>query len=293
MSGQCEFERVEKLRIQAAGLPDSPGVYRFHGDVAQALIYIGKSINLRKRVLSHFSAASSDSRERKLVSMSQTISFTVTPGELSALLLESEEVKEKQPLLNRRLRRQRNLVTFELAAHENFARGTTTLLQPKLVAASWPPSDEQHQYFGLFTSKHHAQRQLRDLATAHELCLVALGLENSRRACFGYQLRRCRGVCAGSESPQSHNRRLLAAVADDAVKVWPFSGPVAIQELPRAESVSVINQWYYLGSCASIAEARALVGSGAGKRTLLDRDAYRIVSRWLLSPPDTTKIISL
>lgn len=286
---------IDSLKAQALDLPSSAGIYRFHAQNSEIPVYIGKSINIRKRVLSHLSAANSNARERKLISMSSYVSCTSTPGELSALLLESEEIKLKQPLLNRRLRRQRQLLTFEIAPTAKTAQPNQEPLNLQLVPAVWPPPCPENSYFGLYASRTQAQRRLRDLATQHQLCLVTLGLEkpSTARSCFGYQLRRCAGACVGKECVQDHNIRFLAAVASDAIRIWPFEGPIGIKETAETEQIDVVDQWYYLGAYSSLDEAADQAKRQASGRTLLDRDAYRILNRWLYSPPAGAQLIPL
>lgn len=281
--------RAATLRAQALALPTSPGVYRFHGPDTEVPIYIGKSINLRKRVLSHLTASNTDSREHKLVSLSTRISYTQTTGELTALLQESQEVKQRQPLMNRRLRRRRQLFTYQVAPSAQGAPESTV----KLVPAIWPPALSTATYFGLYSSKTQAQRSLRDLAARHQLCLVVLGLEKSTRGCFGYQLNRCEGACVGKETEVAHSKRLQAAVAEFAIRVWPYPGPIGIQESTDATQINVIDQWYHLGAYESSALAENGMHHSPSQPTLLDRDAYRIVSRWLCAPPEGAKIIPL
>ena len=75
-------------------LPESPGVYLLHGD-NDVLLYVGKSVNLRQRVLSHFAA---DTREYKAMRLTQEvrrIHWHETVGELGALLLESRLVMNR------------------------------------------------------------------------------------------------------------------------------------------------------------------------------------------------------
>jgi DNA polymerase-3 subunit epsilon len=82
-----------------------PGVYIFKDEVHRP-IYVGKSITLKKRVISHF-----QSMLPKEVKMSQqvySVETIPTGSELAALLLESKLVKELQPLFNRMLRRQKS-----------------------------------------------------------------------------------------------------------------------------------------------------------------------------------------
>ena len=78
-------------------LPQTTGVYIFFGE-GNFPLYIGKSINIRSRVLSHLR----NPNEKKMIAQALKIDFIETAGEIGALLLESQMIKEHSPLFNRR-----------------------------------------------------------------------------------------------------------------------------------------------------------------------------------------------
>ena len=94
-------------------LPERPGVYYFY-DKDNVLLYVGKSKNIRKRVLSHFYHIDETVRHADLINQTVHIDFKCTAGELGALLLESAEIKSLQPIYNRRLRKNQNLYSWIL-----------------------------------------------------------------------------------------------------------------------------------------------------------------------------------
>ena len=96
-------------------LPTGHGVYLFYGDNRLPL-YIGKSINIRERVTSHFSADHSSTKEMSIAQEVKSIEHKSTAGELGALLLEAKLVKELQPIYNRKLRREGALCAWQLAS---------------------------------------------------------------------------------------------------------------------------------------------------------------------------------
>jgi DNA polymerase-3 subunit epsilon len=85
-------------------LPDKPGVYYFH-DQTRKVIYVGKAINLKKRVASHFSGHSVKQQRQNFLRDIHGISFEVCATELMALLLECAEIKKLWPAYNRALKR--------------------------------------------------------------------------------------------------------------------------------------------------------------------------------------------
>ena len=86
-------ESVEKL-------PMSPGVYYFYSDRTHP-IYIGKAKNLKRRVLSHFTASSSTGIKQIFQREVKRIDFKPTENEYEALLLEDAEIKRWWPKHNR------------------------------------------------------------------------------------------------------------------------------------------------------------------------------------------------
>src|SRR5207248_1512466 len=90
-------------------IPEKPGVYIFYGQQGTPL-YVGKSINIKERVLSHFASDHSSPKEMKISQQIESIETITTAGELGALVKESILVKKLQPLYNRQLRITRKLV---------------------------------------------------------------------------------------------------------------------------------------------------------------------------------------
>lgn len=85
-------------------LPDKPGVYYFYNQ-AKKVIYVGKAINIKKRVASHFSGHNVNPQRQNFLRDIYSISFEVCATELMALLLECTEIKKLWPVYNRALKR--------------------------------------------------------------------------------------------------------------------------------------------------------------------------------------------
>lgn len=250
-------------------LPSCPGVYQFHGE--SGLLYVGKAVNLRQRVLSHFSADHANPVEMRLSQQVRRVTWETCPGELGALLREARLVKQLQPLHNRQLRKQRLLLSLRLA------RGDDGLLRPEPV--SGPSLAGAGRLHGLFHTRAAITTLLRDLGRTHALCDQALGLEKlARRACTSRQLKRCAGLCTGDDSIADHNARLQAALADIALKAWPFDGPVGLVEThpdSGEREIHVVDNWCWLGSVGD--EAALADCLAAARDPVLDRDTYRLL----------------
>ena len=264
----------DAVSTACATLPESAGVYFFYRD--QTLRYLGKSINIRQRVQSHLSAARRGGKEARYVFAANRLEFERSSSELHALLRESALIKSLQPLYNKRLRRPRQLWSWQLTES-----GKTAL--PQLVHHQWPPPENMLQW-GLFRNRTRANSALRALCKDALLCEQTLGLSKGSGPCFQYQLRRCRGVCAGRETTSTHHQRLIKAFSERAHNVWPYPGPMAIHHGTQGSTVSVLHAWNYLGDypCLDAAE-KALQRSAPlqARITQLDLDGFRIALSFL------------
>lgn len=279
------------LREAIEDLPVTPGVYTFHGEEGQLPLYIGKSINLRSRVLAHLRTP----EEARLLRQTKRISFERTAGEVGALLLESQRIKSEHPLHNQKLRRSRVLVAWRLADGK-----------PLLVDAKQVDFAQEPGLYGLYANRQTALQHLHRLADEHQLCLSVLGLETltKGRPCFRAQIKQCAGACCGQETLQAHQDRFQVALQAVHVVTWPYPGAVAlieretlvqkltsesgngmtnsqdcIENSSRLVDYHVIRNWCYLGTVSTEGQAKALNTVSAS----FDADSYKILCRPLLS----------
>ena len=248
-----------------AALPTGSGVYIFKGQGTLPL-YIGKSVNIRSRVLSHLRTPD----EAGMIAQTRHIDFIETAGELGALLLESRMIKEQSPLFNQRLKRVRRFSSIRLRQTD---KGTTLeIVDSKTVNLGTTP-----KLFGLFSSNHAAKQKLNELAQQHGLCKVVLGLEKtSTRGCFGLQIKTCLGACVGKEARALHDERLSAALMDLQVEVWPYRGPVElIEENDGWVQRHRVNNWCHLETwCSKTGQASQITTFNPQD---FDRDSYQIL----------------
>jgi DNA polymerase-3 subunit epsilon len=166
------------------GCPDTPGVYQFYNEQGQA-IYIGKSVNLRSRILSHFNVGQKNAKDLNISQELADIEWIECAGDMGAQLLEAKLIKQHHPKYNVRLKKITKLWSFET---EEDPQGYLTL---KLLSTDALSADSLQNRFGLYRSKKQALSALEKLAQQHQLCHRLTGLENKRSgACFAYQLKR-------------------------------------------------------------------------------------------------------
>lgn len=262
-------------------LPDGPGVYIFEGEAGRTL-YVGKSVNIRKRVLSHFGRDHAESKEFKMAQLITHIRAHETNGELSALLLESRLVKELQPVYNRQLRRLQQMLCVRAEPDEQ------GYLQLELVEVSEIDAAETADILAVYPRRGRAKESLQEIAKTFDLCPKLMGLEKASQACFWQQLGKCRGACAGKEEAEIYNRRLLMAFERQRIQAWPYKGPVLIEEaLGNEVQGIVVDQWCVIGElkqepyCDPVLEQH-------GRQ--FDLDTYKILQQFLLTKLDKLRV---
>lgn len=264
-------------------IPDAPGVYLFYGENGIAL-YAGKSISLRSRVLSHFAGDHRDSKDMKIAQQVRRVEWVETAGELGALIEEAQLVKRLAPVYNRRLRRTAELCAWHWRAEE-------LLSPPRLVTAQELERTGFADLYGLFRSRSAALEAMREIAVAHGLCAIVLGLEKGKGPCFAHQLKRCRGACVGKESRAAHALRLATALAQLRMRPWPFKGRIAVRENGHGAGLVVLDRWCYLGTARSEAELADLANSRP--QPAFDLDTYKILSRFFASARRDYEVVEL
>jgi excinuclease Cho len=205
-----------------------------------------------------------------MVAQTRRIDFIETAGEIGALLLESQMIKAQSPLFNQRLRRVKTLCAIRL--HHTEEGVVPEIVDSKSVNLGSTPG-----LYGLFSSVHAANAKLKELAQQHMLCMSVLGLEKtSKRGCFGLQIKTCLGACVGKEDRAAHDARLLSALSDSQVEVWPLAGPVDLLEATDGwVQRHRVNHWCYLGTqCSKTGNASMLKTS---KPHDFDLDTYKIL----------------
>jgi len=255
-------------------LPDTPGVYLFYGPKNE-LLYVGKSKNVRRRVISHFSLSPASGKELSICSQTHTVEARTTASELGALLLESRLIKDLQPIHNRVSRLKRKLLV--LRRQETREGYASCDLQSVEVVNPW----EVGGLLTVFKNRTQARSFLVEAAREYELCHKLLGLEKTSSCCFQYHLHRCKGACIGSEEPAEYNARFEAAFAERRVHAWPYPSGILIEEKGDEETggeAFLVDQWCLISSVKFTDEGFRDVIPGANT---FDYDSYKIILSYL------------
>lgn len=186
-------------KLDVDSIPELTGIYQFF-DASGKLIYVGKSVNIRARVMQHL-INDGTRKAMELRNNIEAVEFELTGNELMALLLESDLIKKHQPLFNRQQRR--SLFNYGLY-HFVDEKGYIRLKVGKTIDELLP----DYSYSSLQQARDH----LFQLTEQYALCQKLNGLYASNGSCFHYHIGQCKGACLGSESPESYNLRASEAV---------------------------------------------------------------------------------
>jgi DNA polymerase-3 subunit epsilon len=257
-----------------ASLPTGHGVYMFDDEKGMPL-YIGKSVNIRRRVLSHFTRDSEEYREFKIAQSVHAIRFESTGGELEALLREAHLIKTEQPLYNRRLRRVRMLTALRQQMNTD---GYITIVSDQLTEVR---PNQFDTILALYDKRSAAKTSLLTVVKTFDLCPKLCGLEKAKGACFSYQLGKCKGACIGAEPSDAYNRRLLLAFEHKRIQSWPYDSPVIVQETgsdTQPTSGFIVDQWSIIGKISQEEDFEPTITHYEG---MFDYDAYKILRSFM------------
>lgn len=186
--------RIDKIKQYILNkLPEECGVYYFLNK-EQEIIYIGKSVNVYNRAISHFN--SKENKSKKMLNDLYNVDFVKTGSELVALLLEAEEIKKHKPKYNRA--RKADQFTHCI----DWYKDADGIINFKLVEYEY--SENPLISFVTYSS---ARERLENWIDEYELCLRYCQLTSDDSICFNHQIKKCKGICAGEEEVELYNKR--------------------------------------------------------------------------------------
>lgn len=176
--------------------PSETGVYYMYNEAGN-IIYIGKSKNIKKRLMQHFTG---DNRKSKKMQLEvKSVTFEKTGNELISLLKESEETRRNKPLFNRSLNR--TLYTHQLTSFVD-ENGYINLMIEK--------ADGRKKAITTFSNFQQAKSSIFRITEENKLCQKLTGLQSGSKSCFNYTLKECYGACINKESSEDYNTRVKA-----------------------------------------------------------------------------------
>ncbi len=262
--------RIDKMKQYILDkLPEECGVYYFLNK-REEIIYIGKSTNAYSRALSHFN--NKEYKSKKMLNDLYGADFVSTGSELIALLLEAEEIKKHKPIYNRM--RKAELFTHSIDWFIN----DDGIINFKIVE-----QENSENALCSFNNYSSAREKLEQWIEDFSLCMSHTGLASADAVCFNHQLKKCNGICAGTEEIDEYNKRAQNILNDFIYKKTNF----ALIEKGRTDeerSVILIENGKYTGygyitendSFGSLEELKGLI-----KKAPYYPDADLLIKAWL------------
>lgn len=180
-------------------LPDKPGVYIMH-DSKDAIIYIGKAINLKNRVRQYFqSSRNKSSKIEKMVSRIRRFEYIITDSELEALVLECNLIKEHRPKYNTMLKDDKTYPYIKVTVSEDFPR----------VLFSRDMKKDKSRYFGPYTSAGAVKDTIELIQKIYKIRTCNRNLPKDigkERPCLNYHIKQCDAPCQGYISREEYGK---------------------------------------------------------------------------------------
>lgn len=187
-------------------IPQNPGVYRFYTASAKdnEILYVGKAINLFKRIKSYFGkTVQQSSRINLMIAQIARIEITITENEASALILENNLIKSLKPKYNIIFRDDKSYPLIRISNHSF----------PKIDIYRGKTNQKTNQYFGPYPNAHSVTNAINLIQKLFKLRTCSDSVfANRSRPCMLHQIKLCTAPCVGYVNAEEYKSQVDLAI---------------------------------------------------------------------------------
>ena len=191
------FNIEEQLKM----LPDKPGVYIMH-DADDKIIYVGKAVNLKRRVKSYFRKTDKTERIKRMVSLIDHFEYIVVDNEAEALILECNLIKKNRPKFNVLLKDDKTYPYIKINVRADYPE---VYITRRII-------NDGSKYFGPYANAG-AAKEMVDFIKDKFKIRQCKNFKYKDRPCLNYHIKKCFAPCMGYISKEEYRKNIDEVIA--------------------------------------------------------------------------------
>lgn len=195
-------KEISQLKQIVLSLPESPGVYQYVNKENE-IIYVGKAVNLKRRVSSYFNKYQTSNKVRALVKQIADIKYIVVPSEQDALLLENSLIKKHQPRYNILLKDDKTY-PWICIKNEPFSRVFYTRRYVHDGSLYYGP----YTYLPAMKTVLDLIHNIYGIRTCNNKLTEDAIKSGKYKVCLDYHIKKCKGCCEGYQTEEEYRENI-------------------------------------------------------------------------------------
>lgn len=195
-------KEISQLKQIVLSLPESPGVYQYVNKENE-IIYVGKAVNLKRRVSSYFNKYQTSNKVRALVKQIADIKYIVVPSEQDALLLENSLIKKHQPRYNILLKDDKTY-PWICIKNEPFPRVFYTRRYVHDGSLYYGP----YTYLPAMKTVLDLIHNIYGIRTCNNKLTEDAIKSGKYKVCLDYHIKKCKGCCEGYQTEEEYRKNI-------------------------------------------------------------------------------------